>query len=268
MLFAKAKHPTPVLNTPDFSTVFAHPLSLCEQGLLRPVEFIALTNTPFQITKHMSEWIYQVTTSVYPSDALFVDGRFLTFSKHPISEPKRHLLSTKALLDALYSLIGLPYIWGGNWGHGIPELLEYYPTTKKLSKNERTIHSLRGVDCSGLLYEATRGFTPRNTTDLLFYGKKVPIEGKSAEEIASVLLPLDLIVWKGHVVIVGEETEAIESHLLHGVIVSHLRKQLCQLMETKRPVDVPTLDPNTFVIRRWAPVRGLSPQEEQCLHSK
>ena len=116
MLFAKAKRPTPVLNTPDFSAVFTYPLPLCEQGLLRPVEPIALPNTPFQIIKQISTQIYQVTTSVYPSDSLFVDGRFLTFSKESSPEPKRHLPSTKTLLNILYSRVGLPYIWGGGTG--------------------------------------------------------------------------------------------------------------------------------------------------------
>lgn len=268
MLFAKAQLPTPALNTPDFFTVFSHPLPLCKQGLLRPVEFIALPNTPFQIIRQMSEQIYQVITTAYPSESLFVDGRFLTFSKLPFSETKQSRPSTTQLLDTLYSRIGLPYIWGGNWSEGIPELLEYYPATRKLSENERTLHTLHGVDCSGLLYEATGGFTPRNTTELLFFGKSVPLEGRSTEEIASELHPLDLIVWKGHVVIVGKESETIEAHRLHGVVASPLKEQLHHLMQTKRCVDIPTCDPSTFVIRRWASEHGLSPQEERSLHLK
>ena len=252
MLFAKAKRPTPVLNTPNFASVFSHPLPLCDQGLLRPIEFIALTETPFHIMQQHSEWIYQVATPSYPAKNLYVDRRFLTFAKEPFSAPKPQLPSATTLLDTLYSRVGLPYIWGGNWSHGIPELLEYYPPEKPLSKEARAIHTLHGLDCSGLLYEATSGVTPRNTTELLNAGKGLPIAGKSPEEIALALQPLDLIVWKGHDLIVGKVGEVIESHRLYGTVVTNIEKRLQEIMETKKPVDEPTLETNNFVVRRLA----------------
>lgn len=252
MIFAKALRPTPLLNTPHFSTVFSHPLPLCDQGLLRPIECIALPGTPFHIIGQESACVYRVATPSYPADTLFVDGRFLTFSKHPFPNPTPSLPPPHVLLETLYSRVGLPYIWGGNWSRGIPELLNFYPPARPLSPKEHIIHTLQGVDCSGLLYEATSGFTPRNTSELLFYGTGLSIAGKSYREIAQVLHPLDLIVWKGHVIIAGKSGEVIESHRLYGTVVTNAEKRLSEIMETKQPVDEPTPDPKTFVIRRIA----------------
>ena len=70
---------------------------------------------------------------------------------------------------------------------------------------------MRGVDCSGLLYEATGGFTPRNTSALVTVWKSRPCCRSEHREIVGRLEPLDLIVWNGHVLIVLDRLRLIES---------------------------------------------------------
>ncbi len=115
----------------------------------------------------------------------------------------------------------------------------------------RTLWALKGVDCSGLLYEATDGFTPRNTSDLVHYGSPVSIENKSVGEIQRIVKPLDLIVWKGHVVIVVDSEKTIESRHLHGVVIAPLKERLEEVLQTRTPKNSWS-DGNHFVIRRWA----------------
>ncbi len=103
------------------------------------------------------------------------------------------------------------------------------------------------------MYEATNGYTERNTSKLIYEGEPVLIEGLSAEEIANILKPLDMIVWKGHVIYVYDEITAIQSALSKGgVVKTDLIETLKHLMETRRPVN--NYDAATgerFVVRRW-----------------
>ena len=116
------------------------------------------------------------------------------------------------------------------------------------------------MDCSGLLYQATGGWTPRNTSQLVSYGTGVVVEGKDAREIAESLKPLDLIVWGGHVIIVLDRNTAIESRLRcgrpanGGVVTTPLQQRLSEIMRTRRPVDAwPARgkQEGIFVVRRW-----------------
>lgn len=120
--------------------------------------------------------------------------------------------------------------------------------------------SLAGVDCSGLLYEATNGWTPRNTSQLVSFGSAVTIAGNSIHQIAAALKPLDLIVWNGHVLIVLDKSSIIESRLAcdqpgnGGVIISPLKQRLAEIMKTRRPADIWPAGHSRqalFVVRRW-----------------
>jgi cell wall-associated NlpC family hydrolase len=122
--------------------------------------------------------------------------------------------------------------------------------------------TLAGLDCSGLLYQATGGWTPRNTSQLVSYGQGVPIAGKSTDAIVNVLEPLDLIVWNGHVLIVLDRETVIESRLEcgkpgnGGVVTTPLRQRLSEIMRTRKPVDqwpAGTKGKGIFVVRRWFP---------------
>ncbi len=122
----------------------------------------------------------------------------------------------------------------------------------------------RGVDCSGLLYEATAGSTPRNTSVLVNFGTGMDVAGKTRSEIISMLQPLDIIAWKGHTLIVLNQWEVIQSKVdygtgtvgfQNGVKIESLQKVLDELMLTRVPVN--SIDDSVpegkkkFVIRRW-----------------
>lgn len=214
-----AKWPTPVLNHPDFQTAFN---TRDAQDLCRAVETVLLPKTAVTLLEKTNfPHIIEIQTDAYPYEKnLYVDERFLK-DTNEIGQPKS-CPSHNLILAKLEECLGLPYVWGGNWPVEIPQMLEFYPSSL-----------LRGVDCSGLLYYATDGFTPRNTTSLLSFG----------EEVKGELQPLDLLVWKGHVVCLLDETTCIESRLGQGVIKTPLEERLAELRELQQP----------FITRRFLP---------------
>lgn len=180
----------------------------------------------------------------YPTRPLYIEKRALTNVK-PASQP-----SAEPLVDQLLKKEGAAYIWGGNWSAGIPSLLERYPPKRELSPEMKTKWTLQGVDCSGLLYEVTGGQTPRNTEQLLFFGKGIAKKGASPLELAKLLEPLDLIVWEGHVVIALGDGHCIESsESKGGVVITHARDRLEELFDEQTPST--NWQPSHFVIRRW-----------------
>ena len=266
--YAVAERPTPVLNTPDFRVPFGgrdgRTLNLDRSGLIREVEFIALPGTVFEVVDSFrvaEAVILRVVTPDYPAPAsgLFIDSRFVKMSSKAPPPRARRLPSMNEILDRMARMEGVRYVWGGNVPGGIPELLQYYPPAGKLTLRETALWTLRGVDCSGLLYEATNGATPRNTSDMIYYGEPVDIQGLSAEAIAARLRPLDLIVWKGHVIIVFDEKHTIESCLSctpgGGVTFRNLHAVLREIMASRRPVNhYPERGgQKAFVVRRWYP---------------
>jgi cell wall-associated NlpC family hydrolase len=149
------------------------------------------------------------------------------------------------ILERMERRIGTPYVWGGNWGAGIPELVEYYPPKGPLDLKTQQLWIFQGVDCSGLLYEATRGATPRNTDQLVYFGKT--LNSKQLE-------PLDMIVYPGHVLFVLDSHTIIESRFSKGgVILCDLPTRMQELLETRTQVPEWKPDLNSskhFVIRR------------------
>lgn len=254
-MLAIAKFPTPILNVADFKAIFGGrdgaSLPKDSQGLVRQIEMIALSGTVFEIQEKCTDLIYRIRLSDYKSDQLFVDQRFLDIYKELPCTPKC-APPHRIILQRLSSLIGLPYIWGGNWSQGIPQMLKFYPPQKKIDETTRSLWSFKGVDCSGLLYEVTDGFTPRNTSELIFFGRSLPVLGKSASEIQKILKPLDMIVWKGHIVLVLDEQTAIESRAGFGVIKTPLLSRLLEIMQERKPANAWDAS-NPFVIQRWHP---------------
>lgn len=261
--FAITLGAAPLLNTSDFRSSFGGPdgshLPLDAQGLLRTVESVALPRTKLAIlgrTEHPH--ILRVATTEYPGE-VFVDERFIQPVEGDPQERSRELPSVPDLIAALEELVGTAYIWGGNWPQGIPSLMEYYPPGANAALCESIISAtwqLKGVDCSGLLYYATNGVTPRNTSDLIDYGQPVDIENKGVEEIVRVLNDLDLIVWKGHVVIVLSPQSAIEGFVGKGVIITPLVSRIEEILQTRAAVnDYPQTAflGDRFVVRRWHP---------------
>ncbi len=219
MTFFVTDKPTPVLNTPCFSDVYSSALPFDDQHLVRALEYIAFPKRTFKVVREIEPNILHVTTSEYSSSgSLFVDRRFGKIHVEETPLFQREMPSKEVLIERLLSKQGLPYVWGGNWSTGIPEWESFYPPFAQISKDERAHWSFMGLDCSGLLYEAMEGLTPRNTKELMTYGAEVSLTETQA---------LDLILYPGHVLIILNPDEVIEScHRLGGVVVSSLKKRL------------------------------------------
>lgn len=229
MKFVTVSRPTPLLNTPDFHSVFKFPLPFDHQGLLKAVETVLLPGTPLMVLHQCSDQIFQVSTPAYSAEPLYADSRFFSFQPEPPPSRKSSCPSASVILERMVRLVGTRYIWGGNWYQGIPELLDYYPPSVSLDPISQAAWTLAGVDCSGLLYEATDGFTPRNTAQLVHFG--VPAQG---------FAPLDLIVWPGHVIILIDSENCIESSCPKGgVVITPLEQRLQEIKQ------------HPYFVRRW-----------------
>jgi len=267
--FAVATGATPVLNTPDVTRVFGgadgSSLKVDRCGQVRELEYIALPGTVFKVlgAEHRGNLeILRVETDEYEPPAggkLYVDGRFVVIREDRPPQRYRVLPAAEEILTRLRSSVGVPYVWGGNVREGIPELAERY-YGGAVATEQSGMLTLAGLDCSGLLYQATDGWTPRNTSQLVSYGGAVPIAGKGADEIAALLHPLDLIVWNGHVLIVLDADTIIESRLEcgyprnGGVMIWPLRERLGEILRVRRPVNIWPAGGKVrdiFVVRRW-----------------
>jgi cell wall-associated NlpC family hydrolase len=248
--FAVAREPVPVFNTAAAARVQAL-LTPDQCGLIRELEFIALPGTVFRIiaTDPYDPAVAEVTSSDYQAPQgtrLYLSTALLEMTLDEPPARDRTLPAVTEIDRQLRSAVGLPYIWGGNWQAGVR------------SGNKRLF---QGLDCSGLLYEVTNGATPRNTEQLVRFGKAVSIQGKGVEELLKVLQPLDLLVWQGHVIIVLDRVSAIESILDcknkgGGVRITPLRQRLQQLMGQRKPADHwpdNKRGARVFVVRRWHP---------------
>ncbi|GFE57313.1 C40 family peptidase [Geobacter sp. AOG1] len=268
--YVVARQPTPVLNTPAFASVFGGKdgatLKLDRCGQIRELEFIALPGTPFRIEAVVPQGtatIYRVTSSDYPypsTAGYYIDSRFVSTSLEPPPERTRQLPRQGEIAARLLAARGKGYVWGGNVSGGVPEMWELYPPTPGVPHSARLDQQweLAGLDCSGLLYEATDGFTPRNTSALVNYGRGIPIAGLTPGEIVQKVEPLDLIVWGGHVQIVLDRERLIESRLecggKGGVTVRPLREAITDLVRHRKPLDdYGTGKGKGFVLRRWYP---------------
>ncbi len=228
-----ARIPTPIFNTPQIPFL-SLPLKKDSQNLIREIEMIALPGTPFKCLREVSEHMIEVETPDYPSSTpLYVDRRFL---QPGTTDQEKTLPSKATLLDWLESCVGIRYFWGGNWRKGIPEMLDFYPHLQTASPEDQDDALCRGVDCSGLLYEATGGLTPRNTSQLIHYGEAVSFHE---------LQPLDLIVWKGHMLIVFSKDLVIESRRGDGVVMSPFEKRYAEV------VKLTEAENKTLHFRRW-----------------
>lgn len=274
--FVVARGPVPLLNTPDMRRPFGGrrgtTLRRDRVGLVREVEHVALPGTLFKVEERALRRgvpTYRVTTNDYPfpsKTGLWVDARLVEpVVDEPVERP-RHLLHPTTIRCRLLSSVGSLYVWGSNVRSGIPALLDLYPPRRPLAGEDLKYWQLRGVDCSGLLYEATDGWTPRNASALVRFGRGIPVAGLDGDAIADRIRPLDLIVWGSHVILVLDEGHSIQSKVDYdydkpgnqsGVRVEELRPLLRRLVKGRLPVDdyddPATKGEDRFVIRRWHP---------------
>jgi len=211
----------PVLNTPNFSYVFGGDsgtsIPLDAFGHPQHFEFVALKKMRFKVVEEIGSYILQIQWPTYGNQPLYIDRRFCSpISRDSFPAPKK--LSVHSILQHMETRVGTPYVWGGNWALGIPEMLLYYPPKKPLDSRMQTLWTFQGLDCSGLLFEATQGLTPRNTSHLLHVGRSL----KTQEP----LQPLDMIIYPGHVLFVRNETTIIESKSPFGVRICPLTQRM------------------------------------------
>jgi len=271
--YGVARDAAPVLNTPAFSDIFGgvdgRSLKTDQCGQVRQLEFIALPGTVFRLREKVPgpvATVYRVETDDYPTPdgvPLYVDSRFIELRDEEPTPRVRTLPPRERIIASLREAAGSPYVWGGNVRDGASAMIgTFYPAGAALNDRATRRITLAGLDCSGLLYQATGGWTPRNTSHLVSYGTGVAVEGRNAQEIAARLQPLDLLVWSGHVIIVLDRSTVIESRLecggaTHGgVVITPLRQRLTEIMRTRRPLDAWPAKGKLrggFVVRRWLP---------------
>lgn len=261
--YAVAKDYTPVLNSPDFEAVFGgadgKTVKLDNQGLIREMEYIAMPGTVFNLLgefDHVTYKIFKVQISEYRyGNDMYIDSRFVELKEERPAPRKCVLPDKKDIYSYLDNAVGASYIWGGNCIKGIDKLTEYYKPAGEISEKTKINWTQRGVDCSGLMYEATGGWTERNTSKLINFGEPVEIEGLTAEEIAAKVKDLDMLVWNGHVIYVYDKNTAIQSGLSKGgVVKTNLLETIQNIMTEKTPVnDYNAATGERFVVRRWYP---------------
>jgi len=253
--FLKVTNPTPILNTKDFQEVFGgknkDTLKADAKGHIRALEFIALEYMIFEIVEKTDfPYIYKIKCDFYKNTELYIDSRFTTFIKDKKDISLKYLLDKEKILNKLLSYLGDQYLWGGNFSKGIKNLLKYYPAAKSLQQKEKDKWILKGADCSGILFEATNGYTPRNTSELLHFKEPVLIKTLKPDQIARDVKPLDIIVFKGHIIIVLDSNNTIESRENFGVIKTSLIERLREIHKTKKAANF-YKNENDYVIRRW-----------------
>ena len=182
--YAVAKTATPVLNSPEFGKVFGgrdgKTLKTDSCGQVREMEFIALPGTVFKVMGKSgsgNNTVYLVETEEYPTSkgvSLYVDSRFLELQNDLPQSRKRSLPSKQEIVNRMIASSGMPYVWGGNVRQGVSDLFSFYYQSKIREKDAKRL-TLAGLDCSGLLYETTNGWTPRNTSALIRFGDGVPV---------------------------------------------------------------------------------------------
>jgi hypothetical protein len=272
--YAQSVLPTPVLNTPEFDSLFGTREVKKDQPAaaepLRALEFIALPDTVFAIAAVIRQGagtLYRVTTADYPypaPDGYYIDSRFVRTCADKPSDRAKRIPDKGTVIASLIAAEGSDYLWGGNLREGIPQMLTFYPPPAPLTREERSRWTLQGLDCSGLLYQSTGGFTPRNTIALTSFGESVPIAHLSVRQIIEAVEPLDIIVWPGHVIIVLDQARVIESRLDYdetqagsqgGVRIRKIGEVLNEIMKHRVPVNSYNTEVATelkqFVIRRW-----------------
>ena len=232
--FAKTISPAPLLNTPKL--IFE--LKKDEQNRFTELETVIFTHVLLELIEKKTECIWEVKTKEYPSSSkLYIDEKF--FQPIPLDiEREIELPSQEEILSNMKKLEGVRYFWGGAYPYGIPNVLKFYPHIQ--DREDLADLICQGVDCSGLLYFATNGWTPRNTSNLISFGTNIPLDSLQ-------LQPLDLIVWQGHVLIAVSCDTVIESRIDKGVFFSPFKTRFAEVQK------ITSEQKKDLFVRRWYP---------------
>lgn len=266
--FRVVAFPTPALDVPDFSclkdpTTFQYFLQ--KNFLFKRTELVLLPGDRVQVIEKPSDNIRKVVMGRYPVP-VYIDIRATEPCSDDTPDRVPVLPSKNDILKFLYSSVGTPYVWGGNVREGIPQMFKLYPHGQDFPNPlVQAMWTFAGVDCTGLLYQATNGYTPRNSGDLAKFGVPLSVEGLSAKMICKMLEPLDLVVWRGHIFICLGDEKVIESrwpsdddfknpNAKRGVVITPVEERFKEVFQTRRPINDPSkLDKNSFVVVRWYP---------------
>ncbi len=261
--YAVTQFPTPVFNTSNVSTCFGgddgDTLALDDQGLMKTVETVLFPQSKIELLEQVAQFsIWRIRTSEYDYGGnYYIDDRFVQLVPNAFGNRTISIPAMPTILSKLDKLVGTRYVWGGNWPQGIDLMSQLYPSRTPLHQLSSLVQDtwkFKGLDCSGLFHYVSGGYTARNTSRLVNFGKAVPIEGLSLSEIISKVNDLDLIVWEGHAIGVFDEKTAIESKVSEGVVKTKLSDRLVEIMKDRKPVNKwNDSEGPRFVIRRWHP---------------
>jgi hypothetical protein len=212
----KTKIFTPVFNKKEIKNSF---LNYDTNYLVRELETVLFPGLEILQIGESIDGAIEIKTDHYLSEKpIYALENFFQNDVNEKSNISLDLPKKSKVLERLMNFPKLPYIWGGNIIDGIDELLSWIPPKKMLNTFDYNYWRLRGVDCSGLLYFVTNGNSFRNTSDMVL---KYPQVNK--------LRPLDLIAWKGHVIIYLNEQLVIESRFPDGVIRTNFTKRMKEI---------------------------------------
>lgn len=276
-IYAESISYTPVMYTGSFSSVFwwhSWSLLLDEYDQIDPLEFEGFPRTIFQVEKFLFDnknLILKVTSPDFayiPDTWHYIDARFVKMTWNPIARPRSRTIvlpTEEQMIQKLRSQVDKEYVWWWNSNVWIQKLLLWYRPKGTIDSKMRNKWILNWFDCSGLLFWATNGYTPRNTSNLVSFGSGLSISWSTIDEIHKELKPLDIIVWVGHNIIILDNDEAIESVVNfttswsysepNGVRIRTVHDVLEWILNTRLPVNS-WKDPvpqwrKKFVIRRW-----------------
>lgn len=261
----------PILYTYKFSDTFywtwAWPV-LDEYEQIDPVQSVLFSWTTVIIEDELIDRdniIYKIQLNEIPwyFDS-YIDSRFLEiYDKQPT---ERNIIkpSKEDIINNLKLQVWHQYIRWGVMPNWVQELAQYYNPTTNLPYYIENKLILKWFDCSGLLHYATNWFTPRNTWWLIYYWSWLHISWLNSDEIIDKLEPLDIIVWRWHVMIILDKEDLIESRLDYNaedtwfdwwVRIRKIKPILDDLVLNKIWVDnyddkVPEWK-KKFTIRRW-----------------
>ncbi len=183
--YAKTILPTPLFWLPvdqvDINKILGGKgttgLKLNGNNLIMELAVVLPPESPLTLMKKIEKdgfTYYQVRTREFDAGrgakvGYFVDARFIQKTDQKLVERPQTLPSFQEIKNNLLAASGTVYIWGGSWYQGIPEIDKLFPSDVQLSSLDQKRKLMQGVDCSGLLYQATNGYTPRNSRSLLTF---------------------------------------------------------------------------------------------------